>query len=220
LRNQSDTVVSHLSHAEGDNLTDSDTPKPSDDWTDDFLRWADDRWITIGFADYLDQPPREVWRFELGDVQLDAEDAAKELLRFTQQLEEGVPFALHVKRSYQSWAADSAAFEITLMVSSVVLNLLGPEIMQRVLGLLEKLGVKSANLQPLSRDEALRQAKFAIGMIYAIKHNALEVRSEEEDRQRSIWVIGLSESEKTRYTVEVGSINGHPFTRGIKREIG
>ena len=36
-----------------------------DDWTRTFLRWADKRQVTIGFVNHLDEPPMEVWRFNL-----------------------------------------------------------------------------------------------------------------------------------------------------------
>jgi hypothetical protein len=75
----------------------------TDDWTDGLLAWADDKQVTIKFVDYVDQPPREIWRFNLSAEEIDVDQATKELLRFTQELKPGIEFTLDVMRSYISW---------------------------------------------------------------------------------------------------------------------
>jgi hypothetical protein len=201
-------------------LTDSDTPEQSEDWPNSLLGWADNARVTIGFVEYVDKPPLEIWQFDLGYIQLDADDVAKEVLQFTQELEEGVPFTLDVKRSYTSWGADGAAFEVALMVSAVVLNHLAPLLQRKIEELRKRLSTTSAHLEPLNRDQALRQAKYQVAMSYRIKHDDLEVVSEEEDRQGNRWTVMLRAGDGSRYTVEIGAIGGHPSTNKIKREIG
>jgi hypothetical protein len=202
-------------------LTDSNTPEQSEDWPSSLLGWADNARVTIGFVEYIDKPALEIWQFDLGYVQLDADDIARELLQFTHELEAGIPFTLDVKRSYTSWGADGAAFQVTLMVSSVILShLAGPLLERKIEELRKRLSTTSAHLEPLNRDQALRQAKYQVAMSYSIKHDDLEVVSEEEDRQGNRWTVMLRASDGSRYTVEVGSIGGHPSTNRIKREIG
>jgi hypothetical protein len=117
----------------------------TDDRTQAFLRWADNRQVTIGFVNQLDEPPVEVWRFKLEDVKLSADDVAGELLRFTQELEEeDAYFSLDVTRHYRVWGRDTAAFEVALMISSVVLShIAGPVIESKIEKLRKRMGDES-----------------------------------------------------------------------------
>jgi hypothetical protein len=164
----------------------------ADDWTRTFLHWADDSQVTIGFVNYLDEPPMEVWRFDLVDSELGADDVASELLRFTQDLEKGADFSLDVKRRYQSWGGDAAAFEVIIMVSSVILShVAGPIIERKIEQLRRRMGDESPRMQPLNRDQAISHAKYQVVLSYPVKHDDLSVESEEEDLQRNIWTVGL-----------------------------
>jgi hypothetical protein len=175
--------------------------------------------ISIGFVDYVDGPPREIWRFELGPTAVDADEVTKELLRLTQELEAGVPFTLDVKRTYLSWGANASAYDVVLMISSVVLSsVAGPLIERKVREIQDRLGKSSDPSDPMTRDRAVSHAKYEVSMSYPVKRSELEVESEDEDRQRGIWSIGLRGKDGSRYAVEIGSANDHPTTYRIKRE--
>jgi hypothetical protein len=193
----------------------------ADDWTRTFLRWSDKRQVTIGFVNYPDEPPMEVWRFNLVDSELGADDVASELLRFTQDLEEGADFSLDVKRRYRSWGGDAAAFEVIIMVSSVILShVAGPIIERKIEQLRRRMGDESPRMQPLNRDQAIRHAKYQVVLSYPVKNDDLSVESEEEDLQRNIWTVGLTASDNSYYIVEVGVVSGYPSTCRIRREAG
>lgn len=190
----------------------------TDDWTDGLLAWADDKQVTIKFVDYVDQPPREIWRFNLSAEEIDVDQATKELLRFTQELKPGIEFTLDVKRSYISWGTDASAFEVVLAISSVLLSAV--PVIEKMYQLRKRLGSESRGQDALNRDDAVRQAKHQVIMSYGLKHDDLAVAVEEEDRQSGTWTIGLVGKDEGRYTVVVGSVGGFPSTHRIRWEGG
>ena len=189
------------------------------DWTDDFLAWADNKQATISFVDYIDKPPKEIWRFNLSIEEIDVDQVTKELLRFAQELKPGTEFTLDVKRSYLSWGADASAFEVVLAISSLVLSAV-PVIEKKMEQLRKRLGSETRSLEPLDREEAVRQAKHQVVMSYGLKHDQLTVVAEEEDRQSNTWTIELHGEDEGRYTVVIGSVGGFPSTYRIKRDGG
>lgn len=190
----------------------------TDDWTDGFLAWADDKQVTIKFVDYVDQPPREIWRFNLSAEEIDVDQATKELLRFTQELKPGIEFTLDVKRSYISWGQTPRHSKVVLAISSVLLSAV--PVIEKMYQLRKRLGSESRGQDALNRDDAVRQAKHQVIMSYGLKHDDLAVAVEEEDRQSGTWTIGLVGKDEGRYTVVVGSVGGFPSTHRIRWEGG
>lgn len=190
----------------------------TDDWTDGLLAWADDKQVTIKFVDYVDQPPREIWRFNLSAEEIDVDQATKELLRFTQELKPGIEFTLDVKRSYISWGQTPRHSKVVLAISSVLLSAV--PVIEKMYQLRKRLGSESRGQDALNRDDAVRQAKHQVIMSYGLKHDDLAVAVEEEDRQSGTWTIGLVGKDEGRYTVVVGSVGGFPSTHRIRWEGG
>jgi hypothetical protein len=103
----------------------------NEEWTSTFLRWADDGSIAIGFVGYIGEPPIEIWRFDVPAESLSADEAAKQVLEFTQELQAGIEFTLDVRHKYVSWGFDASAFEVILNISAGVLSSLAATVIQR-----------------------------------------------------------------------------------------
>jgi hypothetical protein len=191
----------------------------NEEWTSTFLRWADDGSVAIGFVDYIGEPPKEIWRFEVPAEDTSAEEAARRALEFTQQLRPGIEFTLDVKRKYISWGADASAFDVILLIStSIFSSLAATAIQEKVNQLRRRLSGAEQVVVPLSRDQAISQAKRQVSISYDVKRGELVVRSEEEDRQENTWTVDLQDAAGTRYSVVIGAIGGSTSTYRIKRE--
>ena len=183
----------------------------NEEWTSTFLRWADDGSVAIGFVDYIGERPKEIWRFEVPAEDTSAEEAARRVLEFTQQLKPGIEFTLDVKRKYISWGADASAFDVILLIStSIFSSLAATAIQEQVNQLRRRLSGAEQIVEPLSRDQAISQAKRQVSISYDVKRDDLVVRSEEENRQESTWTVDLQDAAGTRYSVVIGAIGGSP----------
>jgi hypothetical protein len=191
----------------------------NEEWTSTFLRWADDGSVAIGFAEYIGEPPKEVWGFEVPADTLSAEEVAKRVLEFTQELQAGIEFTLDVRRKYISWGADVSAFEVLLTISASILSSLASTAIQEKISYLRRqLSGADQGAEPLSRDQATGQAKRKVAVSYDVKRDDLLVRAEEENRQENTWTVDLQHADGTRYSVVIGSIGGRPqrFVLGEK----
>jgi hypothetical protein len=192
-----------------------------EDWTSTFLRWADDGSVAIGFVGYIGEPPTEIWRFDVSAEESSAEEVAKAVLEFTQELRAGIEFTLNVRRNYISWGADASAFEVLVMISASIFSSLATTVIQeKIKQLRERLGGAEEVAEPLSRDQAIGQAKRQVAVSYDVKRDDLVVRAEEENRQENTWTVDLQHADGTRYSVVIGSIGGSPSTSRIRRETG
>lgn len=191
----------------------------NEEWTSTFLRWADDGSVAIGFAEYIGEPPKEIWRFKVSADTLSAEEVAKRVLEFTQELQAGVEFTLDVRHKYISWGADASAFEVLLTISASILSsLASTAIQEKISQLKRQLSGADQGVEPLSRDQAIGQAKRQIAVSYDLKRDDLFVQAEEENRQENTWTVELQDADGTRYSVVIGSIGGSPSTFRIRRE--
>jgi hypothetical protein len=193
----------------------------NEDWTSTFLRWADDGSVAIGFVGYIGEPPSEIWRFDVSAEESSAEEAAKAVLEFTQDLQTGIEFTLDVKRKYISWGADASAFEVLAMISASIFSSLAATVIQEKINQLRgRLSGGKQVAEPLSRDQAIGQAQRQVAVSYDVKRQDLVVRAEEENRQENTWTVDLQHADGTRYSVVIGSIGGSPSTSRIRREAG
>lgn len=70
----------------------------------------------------------------------------------------------------------------------------------------------------LSRSEAIERARAAIGAGWGRNDpDGLPVSEEEHRPSEGIWVLGLTETASLRYRVEVGAVDGHPWTVHVVR---
>jgi hypothetical protein len=191
----------------------------NEEWTSTFLRWADDGSVTIGFVEYIDEPPTEIWRFDVPAESVSADEAAKQVLEFTQELQAGIEFTLDVRHKYVSWGFDASAYEVIINFSAGVLSgLAATAIQEKIKQLHRRLTGADEPAEPLSRDQAIGQAKRQVAISYNKKHDDLIVQAEEENRTENTWTIDLQGEDGTHYSVVIGSIGGSPSTSRIRRE--
>jgi hypothetical protein len=197
------------------------TVTTDEEWTSTFLRWADDGSVSIGFVEYISQPPTEIWRFNVPAEKWSAEEVAKAVLEFTQDLRAGIEFTLDVRRNYISWGADASAFEVIVMISASILSSLATAALQEKINQLRRrLSGAEQVAEPLSREQAIGQARRQVAVSYDVRREDLVVRAEEENRQENTWTVDLQDADGTRYSVVIGSIGGSPSTTRFRREAG
>ena len=70
----------------------------------------------------------------------------------------------------------------------------------------------------LSRSEAIARARAAVGAGWDRSDpDRLQVSEEEHRPSEGVWVLGLTETAGLRYRVEVGAVDGHPWTVHVVR---
>jgi hypothetical protein len=104
--------------------------------------------------------------------------------------------------------------------ASIFSSLATTVIQEKIKQLRERLGSADQAAEPLSRDQAIGQAKRQVAVSYDVKREDLVVRAEEENRQEDTWTVDLQHADGTRYSVVIGSIGGSPSTSRIRRETG
>jgi hypothetical protein len=108
-----------------------------------------------------------------------------------------------------------------VMISASIFSSLATTVIQeKISQLRERLSGAEQVAEPLSRDQAIGQAKRQVAVSYDVKHEDLVVRAEEENRQENTWTVDLQHADGTRYSVVIGSIGGSPSTSRIRREAG
>jgi hypothetical protein len=187
--------------------------------------------VRIAFVDAPDAPADIVVELEVSDPAI-AQGQAWSEVPYLEALDpvslEGSgpahkPYVLDVKKTHFSWGADGAGASIVLAVANAAVNgVIGAATWSALVAAFRSLNQLSSydTDVPFERDEAIARARWRIQAAYdGANADDLRLTGETHDIEHERWTLEFVTpgEPRTRYTVELGVIEGLPATTRISR---